>query len=308
MIDSPVKWVGGKAWLRAELQAAFALAGADRLRRYVDPFCGGLAPFLAWHEMVMGAPQSEVDAGAPLAPPLSALLADANAELVRCYNAIQRDPAAVATALSILRAQTPAELEAFKQKHREVRNVFNAVRNDAAVAPDSPALAAITIWLTRCSFNGLWRVSRAGNFNSPPGLKAGPMPDLALLCALASALQHVEIAKASYATTMQRALTVNTPGVLYLDPPYVTAENQPTKGHTAYATEGFSAVDQALLAAYAHAAVARGWLVVVSNHDTPIVRGMFNGFVAAATPIRRKSISAGARKPAQEILLVGGAK
>src|SRR5687767_10996747 len=65
-----LKWAGGKQWLLPILKPL--LSGGSTNRKYIEPFLGGGAVFLA-------------------ARPANACLSDSNQELIDCYRAMRRD-------------------------------------------------------------------------------------------------------------------------------------------------------------------------------------------------------------------------
>ena len=67
-LTPPLKWAGGKRWLLPHLEPLWQL---QRHRRYVEPFCGGLAVALGLK-------------------PERALLNDANPHLINFYRQVQR--------------------------------------------------------------------------------------------------------------------------------------------------------------------------------------------------------------------------
>ena len=66
-LNPPLKWAGGKRWLLGHIEPLWQ---AHRHRRYVEPFCGGLAVALG-------------------VEPERALLNDANPHLINFYRQIQ---------------------------------------------------------------------------------------------------------------------------------------------------------------------------------------------------------------------------
>ncbi len=94
----------------------------------------------------------------------TALLVDSNVDLIACYEAVRREPEAVASALDEL-----ADGHAAGGRHHyyEVRDRrFNPLRDERR-GPDgtitySAALAAMLIYLNRTGFNGLFRLNARG--------------------------------------------------------------------------------------------------------------------------------------------------
>ncbi len=132
-LTPPLKWAGGKRWLVPYIEPLWR---RDQHRRYVEPFCGGLAVALA------------------LQPALS-LLNDLNPHLINFYKQIRHG-------LSL-------EIEArYDEKlFYAYRDRFNQlVKNGGASTKEA---ARLFYYLNRTCFNGLCRFNLSGEFNVPFG-------------------------------------------------------------------------------------------------------------------------------------------
>lgn len=235
-----VKWAGGKRSLRQELRAL----APPRFTRFYEPFLGGAAFFLS------------------LAPG-SAVLSDANGELIELYRAIRDAPGAVMAALDRLRPRVLEE--AFYYETR-------------AVAPASlpPAeRAARFIYLNKTCYNGLYRVNRAGRFNVPFGRYSTPpaLYNRANMLRVAELLGRAELRCNDFEAALAGAAGGD---FVYLDPPYVPLSA--TASFTQYTTDAFTLEDQRRLAATVHELTARGCRVLLSNSDTRLVRQLYAGY------------------------------
>ena len=133
MLKPPLKWAGGKRWLVPHLKQIWE---AHAHRRYVEPFCGGLAVVLGLQ-------------------PKRALLNDINPHLVNFYRQVQ----------SGLEMQLPMRNdEKLFYGHRELFN--RLIRNGKA---NSAEAAQLFYYLNRTCFNGLCRFNKGGDFNVPFG-------------------------------------------------------------------------------------------------------------------------------------------
>ena len=129
----PLKWAGGKRWLVSHL-APIWHQYSDR--RYVEPFCGGLAVVLGLQ-------------------PERALLNDINPHLINFYRHLQTG------------MQPGIDMRNDEQlfyRHRERFNVL--VQNGGAKSREA---AALFYYLNRTCFNGLCRFNKTGEFNVPFG-------------------------------------------------------------------------------------------------------------------------------------------
>jgi DNA adenine methylase len=132
-LSPPLKWAGGKRWLLPYIAPIWI---NHRERRYVEPFCGGLAVALGLQ-------------------PERALLNDVNPHLINFYQQVRRG-------LSLtIKARYDDEL--FYQ-HRDRFNQL--VRNRRAGTKEA---AQLFYYLNRTGFNGLCRFNLSGEFNVPFG-------------------------------------------------------------------------------------------------------------------------------------------
>jgi DNA adenine methylase len=128
-----LKWAGGKRWLVPHIEPLWR---RYRDRRFVEPFCGGLAIALGLQ-------------------PQRALLNDLNPHLINFYRQIRRG-------LSL-------EIEARYDKDLfyEQRARFNElIKNTGSGTKEA---AQLFYYLNRTCFNGLCRFNRRGEFNVPFG-------------------------------------------------------------------------------------------------------------------------------------------
>ena len=133
MHKPPLKWAGGKRWLVGHLRSIWE---ANTQRRYVEPFCGGLATVLGLQ-------------------PKQALLNDVNPHLINFYRQLQNGLR--------IRVQMRNDHELF-YRHRERFN--RLVRTGKAHTREG---AQLFYYLNRTCFNGLCRFNKGGDFNVPFG-------------------------------------------------------------------------------------------------------------------------------------------
>lgn len=133
MIKPPLKWAGGKRWLVSQLAPIWERHTA---RRYVEPFCGGLAVALGLL-------------------PKRALLNDVNPHLINFYRHLQSG--------LTLRIAMRYDEQLFYQ-HRARFNEL--IKNGGATSAET---AELFYYLNRTCFNGLCRFNKSGEFNVPFG-------------------------------------------------------------------------------------------------------------------------------------------
>ena len=129
----PLKWAGGKRWLIPQLQS---LWNRHHTRRYVEPFCGGLAAALGLM-------------------PARALLNDINPHLINFYRQIQGGLR--------FRIEMRNDKNLFYQHRRRFNELINTRRKAGAET------AQLFYYLNRTCFNGLCRFNQRGEFNVPFG-------------------------------------------------------------------------------------------------------------------------------------------
>ncbi len=148
--------------------------------------------------------------------------------------------------------------------------------------------AALFIYLNRHGFNGLCRYNQQGIFNVPFGLYAEPyFPETEML------VFHQRSQRATFLCQDFKQFFESIPShensMLYADPPYVPLSN--SADFTQYARQGFGAQDHLDLARLTKQQASQGMRVLISNHDTELVREMYAGAAFETFPVMR-SISA----------------
>jgi DNA adenine methylase len=129
----PLKWAGGKRWLVPHL---LPLWDRHRMRRLVEPLCGGLAVSLG------------------LAPG-KALINDLNPHIINFYSWLKRG------------LRIPLEMQNDQASFYEQRSRFNQlIRDEMAYTEEA---ASIFYYLNRTCYNGLCRFNSKGEFNVPFG-------------------------------------------------------------------------------------------------------------------------------------------
>jgi DNA adenine methylase len=261
-----LKWAGGKR----QIVGTILEVAPARIDTYYEPFVGGGAVFFAL------AGQGRFR---------RAVLADANAELIRCYQAVRDEVDPVIEALSA---------------YRYDRAFYYRVRERDPARLTRAGRAARLIYLNRCGFNGLYRVNSKGRFNVPFGRYRNPvLCDPAKLRTAAAALKRAELLCADFEGTLDGARARD---FVYLDPPYVPLS--PTSSFTAYEQRGFDLEDQHRLARLLRRLGARGVPALLSNSNCGVTRDLYRGLRPRRVAARRAINSAAHRRGAVDELLV----
>lgn len=261
-----LRWAGGKQRLLNQLLPL--LPGGPRL---IEPFVGAGSVFL----------------GSSYA---SAVLNDANPDLVAVWVALRDRPSQFIAAASELFTESNRSVEAY----RRIREEFNqsSDRFDRAVR---------FIYLNRFGFNGLFRVNQRGNYNVPYGrpavLPGFPRERMRLA---SEKLSQCIVINGGFAHAMELATAGD---VVYCDPPYSSSSQG--SSFSGYTMEGFTTENHLALVQAARRAVGRGATVLISNHDTPVTRDLYREWCVHSLSVRR-SVSAkqSARRSASELLAV----
>lgn len=272
-----LKWAGGKRQL---LQHLLPYINRDQLIRdngvYFEPFFGGGS--LCFN----------------LEMP-HAVINDFNPEIANVYTQVKENPEELIELLN----------------HFDVgpnREEFYAVRNwdreDNYLERPLVERAARIIYLNRTCFNGLYRVNRRGQFNTPIGSVAFPfelMRDRILEISGYLNNADIEIMNGDFNACVQGATAGD---FVYFDPPYDYEKD----GFTLYVHNGFTREDLVRLKNTCDELIGRGCRVMVSNNRTAFVENLFNGpqYHIQQIDANRWINSNGAnRTHAQEVIIYG---
>ncbi len=261
-----LRWAGGKRRLVRRLRPFVPVDVRDRV--YHEPFLGAASIFMALL-------------------PSKAYLSDLNPALVNAFLHVRDSPHLIARHLADHARQDSLDY------YYKVRATYNKTR-----AP-SCAQTARFIYLNRTCFNGIFRVSRVGNFNVPYGRLKNPMfPSARHLTQVSSALRGAELRIAHYRESCQRAKRGH---FVYLDPPYPPLNGTSFFRH--YTPARFSDSDQRDLFQEVRALEARGCLFLMSNADTPLIHDLYRGFNIATLPVTRWVSSKNAKHKVVELVI-----
>lgn len=236
-----VKWVGGKGQSLKDLR--------DNLPKefdtYIEPFLGG------------GALLFDILAKKPDLKRV--IVNDNNYELICVYNLLRDRAEFIIQGLKTMEKEyLELDEEGRKEMFYKIREKYNKLSRKTVSLH-----AMYFIFLNKTCFNGLYRVNKDGQFNSPAGRYKNPkICDAELLRAVSKALKNVSIYSLPY-EHMINLVDENT--FVYCDPPYRPITK--TSAFTSYTTEGFSDEDQVKLKRFCDAVGEKGGKVMVSNSD-----------------------------------------
>ena len=269
------KWVGGKTQLLNEIKKIITPELLEG-HMYYEPFCGGAAVAF------------------DLEHPLT-VINDLNSELINMYRVIKDKP-----------EELIAELKCFQNSHNTefYYHVRNLDRTDTLSRMTDIVKAARTIYLNKTCFNGLYRVNKKGQFNSPIGrTTSGKTPDIVqeeLIREMSKFLQNVLISNLSYSQVVAGAKDGD---VIFFDPPYDTDEAIKSDGFVGYQKEGWTRKDLEELKMICDELSIRGCKIVLTNNDTEFVRELFKDYNFREVDVRRSVNRDGNSRKGKELII-----
>lgn len=269
---SPIlKWVGGKRQLMGEIAQLLPRDLSKRL--YCEPFVGG---------------------GAVLChlQPKKAIICDLNEELINVYQVVR---------------DHPDELIASLSRHENTPEYFYQVRSldrDPLFEQESSIeRASRIIYLNKTCYNGLFRVNRSGEFNSPFGYYKNPniVNDIGIY-ALSRYFREndIEIIASDYEAVLSRDLPEKT--FVYIDPPYHPLSE--TSNFTGYVQGGWNEEAQRRLKDVCDSLTERGIRFMQSNSSAEFIRDLYQDYTISSVRATRSINSVGSSRGAVEELII----
>lgn len=258
-----LKWAGGKSQMLDVLLPKVP----THYGKYIEPFFGGGALFFAIH-------------------PANAVIADSNPELVNLYTQV-RDHV----------EEVIATLTGYKNEQEQ----FLKVRAlDWAKLPPVDA-AARTIYLNKTCFNGLYRVNRKGQFNTPFGKYKNPkICDAQALREASKALQNATIVCGDYATVLAEYAE---PGdFVFLDPPYIPISEY--SDFKRYTKEQFEISDHSRLAVEFSRLHSLGCHLLLTNSNHPLVHDLYGQYEIQVIPTKRSVACKASSRTGEDTLVI----
>lgn len=257
-----LKWAGGKTQMLGELMPRVP----KTYGRYIEPFFGGGALFFSLK-------------------PENAIIADSNPELINMYLQVAHHVDDVIECL---------------QKYENTSEMFYEVRSlDWQTLPKAEA-AARTIYLNKTCFNGLYRVNRSGQFNTPFGKYKNPkICDVEALRLASEALRKADILCGDYILVLEHYAQ---PGdFVFLDPPYLPiSENSDFKRYT---KEQFYEDDHVELAKMIDTLHERGCYVILTNSNHPLVHQLYEQYKIEVIQTKRHISCHGDTRKGEDVIV-----
>ena len=260
---SPIlKWAGGKTQLLPEILDRMP----EKYNKYIEPFVGGGALFF----------RLNAD---------KAIISDSNPELINMYKAIAMHSDLVIEAL---------------KKYRNEEAMFYEVRAKDWTVCDNIEAAARMIYLNRTCFNGLYRLNRKGQFNTPFGRYKNPtICNAEKIIAAARVLQNAEIVCGDYLDVLKDFASEG--DFVFLDPPYVPISEYAC--FKRYTKEKFYESDQRNLAEEVHRLVDVGCKVMLTNSNHPLVYELYDRYKIEIVQTKRSINSNGEKRKGADVIV-----
>ncbi len=257
-----LKWAGGKTQMLGELLPKIP----NSYGRYIEPFIGGGAMFFA-------------------VQPENGLIADSNPELINMYKEVAEHVDQVVKILG---------------NYENTSEMFYQVRGLNWQELSKEEAAARTIYLNKTCFNGLYRVNRRGEFNSPFGRYKNPrICDEENLRTASELLKRTEIICGDYLQVLEEYAKEK--DFIFLDPPYLPiSENSDFKRYT---KEQFHEKDHEELAAMVHRLYERGCYIVLTNSNHPLVHELYSDYKIEVIQTKRHISCNGSSRRGEDVIV-----
>ncbi|MFV8473954.1 Dam family site-specific DNA-(adenine-N6)-methyltransferase [Mycoplasma sp. Z407A] len=267
-----VKWAGGKTQILSELKKYIP----EKFNTYYEPFLGGGALFFALL-------------------PEKAVINDLNMHLMNAFKCFE-DETAYHDLIKRLKLHENKNSEQYYYAVREQDREADFWKKSIS------EIGARLIYLNKACFNGLYRENSSGYFNVPFGKKEKVNCfDLENFNAIFNYFKQSKIKILS--TTYQDAIkNAKENDFIYLDPPY---DVYPDKtGFVSYGKDGFDAQAQRDLAECFKMLSNKGAYVMLSNHNTPLIQELYQGFNIRVIHAKRMINSKGSGRGAVEEVII----
>lgn len=257
-----LKWAGGKTQLLSEIMQRMP----ESYNKYIEPFVGGGALFFR-----LNAERS--------------VIGDLNPELVNMYR--------------VVAWHSDQVIEALKEYQNDEKT-FYEVRAKDWTKCDAIEAAARMIYLNHTCFNGLYRLNRKGQFNTPYGHYKNPtICNAEKIIAAADVLKNAEIVCGDYLDVLKKYAQKD--DFIFLDPPYVPISQY--ADFKRYTKEQFYERDQRNLADEVHRLVKIGCKVMLTNSNHPLVHELYGRYKIDVIQTKRNINRNGDKRNGEDVIV-----
>lgn len=269
LVAPVLKWVGGKRQLIDEIEKVLP----KKYSTYYEPFIGGGAVLFALQ-------------------PDKAVINDINGELINVYNVIKEDAEGLIS--DLLKHKNESEyFYSMREKDRD-KEVYNSLTDIEK--------ASRIIYLNKTCYNGLFRVNKSGEFNSPFGNYKNP--NIVNEITLRAVSNYFNKANITFLNgDFEEALkNIRKGSFVYLDPPYDPVSS--SANFTGYDKGGFDRQQQVRLKEVCDSLNKKGVKFLLSNSATDFILDLYNEYEIIKVKAKRNiNSNADLRGEVDEVLV-----
>lgn len=266
-----VKWAGGKRQLLDHLMRRVP----RDFNHYFEPFLGGGALLLNLQ-------------------PRKKTVNDLNSALMSLYRRIKDHPEDLIEEVKKLDTGLQTAKTPGGEYFYNLRNRYNELISNGSYCLETDALM---LFLNKHCFNGLYRVNAKGHFNVPFNGSTSPSMSEDNIRAVSAALQEAVLLNQDFEKACEGAQSGD---FIFLDSPYAPIK---TDSFRDYTKEGFSLADHERLSHLFRDLDRRGCMVMLTNHDTPLIRELYRGYRIEIVPVRRAINSDASKRKGTEVII-----
>ncbi|OUQ08567.1 modification methylase [Massilimicrobiota sp. An142] len=270
-LNPVVKWAGGKRQLLDEITEMIP----DNYTEYIEPFLGGGAVLFGSH-------------------PEKAVINDCNEELMNVYKVIRDNPDELIKALENHSKNNSSDYFYKVRAYDRDESIYNAMTDIEK--------AARTLYLNKTCYNGLYRVNKSGQFNTPYGKYKNPnITNEKAIREISKYLNdnNIEIRSGDYKNILDDA---NEGSFVYMDPPYMPISN--SSAFAGYTSDRFNAERQAELKEACDELDKKGVRFLQSNSDCEYIRELYKDYNMRVVRAKRNiNCESNGRSAVNELLI-----
>lgn len=257
-----LKWAGGKTQMLGDIIPRMP----SDYNKYIEPFIGSGALYFA-------------------VAPERAIIADSNPELINLYHVIAEDPIALVNTVN---------------SYENTEETFYRIREKDWKQMSPLDAAARMIYLNKTCFNGLYRVNKNGQFNTPfAHNKRTTYCDVSDLLKSSEILKKTNIICGDYHDVLMES--ADRGDFVFLDPPYVPVSKY--SDFKRYTKDQFREEDQRQLAKDVHELNERGCKVMLTNSNHPLVRELYKDFEIEVFQTKRMINKNGNSRKGEDVIV-----
>ena len=247
----------------------------EKYGRYYEPFLGGGALFFHLQ-------------------PDNATINDLNPALVNLYEQVRDSCDVYEQVLSEIDDGMPDDKPEAKVYYYAKRDRYNDLLASGTYNTET---AALLTFINKHCFNGLYRVNAKGSFNVPFNNSLRASFDSANTSAVSDALGNARIMCGDFTEAVADAEAGD---FVFFDSPYAPLNDT---SFEAYTKEGFLEDDHRRLASLFRELDERGCLLMLTNHDTPLIRGLYDGYRIDVVEVSRAINSDASKRRGTEVII-----